>query len=184
MSDKVLRYTPPFLKDNELAKKIYTAEKNELERLLKCIRKIFFNFFIISCDKDGIVKWEKILQLSSNSNLSIDARILNCIQQISFRPPFTRQSFLETLEFIWGQGNYTFEINMADYSLLIDVLTDEPTVFISFQKNIRRLIPANLTLNFALAYTYFYLQRHFTYAQLNDNELYTYGQLSKYSNDY
>ena len=81
-----------------------------------------------------VKKWEKILNIKSNSTYTLQQRRNNVLNTLLFKPPFTRQRLNDTLYNIWGEGNYQFEIYPDDFRVIIDVNTQEPVVYLQFTK--------------------------------------------------
>lgn len=174
----VKRFSPELLKDNKTMNAIYSVQLEEIENLLYELFTVFDNNFVSSLNLKGIQLWEKLLGLESNSKLSVNLRHELILTKRRFRPPFTRQNLQVILESVWGKGNFVFEIFPDEYQLIIDIHTNEPEVYLKFQKYIRNLIPANMYVIFAIQYTYLYLNRNKTYSQLEDIN---YKELSRYS---
>lgn len=174
----VERFAPEIMKDNETMKALYGVQKDEVQSVHDEIQMNIDNTFLQSLNLYGIQKWEKILRLESNADLDINTRKELLLTKRRFRPPFTRQNLQKILESVWGNGNYTFKIYPNKFQLIIDIHTNEPEVYLKFQKYIRSLIPANIFVIFAVQYTYLYLYRNLTY---NNMSALTYAELSKYS---
>lgn len=174
----VERFAPEIMKDNETMKSLYGVQKDEIQAIHDEIQINIDNTFLQSLNLYGIQKWEKLLRLESNADLSINVRKELLFTKRRFRPPFTRQNLQKILESVWGNGNYTFEIYPNEFQLIIDIHTNEPEVYLKFQKYIRSLIPANMYVIFSVQYTYLYLYRHYNY---NNLSAFTYDELSKYA---
>lgn len=174
----VERFAPEIMKDNETMKALYGVQKDEVQSVHDEIQMNIDNTFLQSLNLYGIQKWEKVLRLESNADLDINTRKELLLTKRRFRPPFTRQNLQKILESVWGDGNYTFKIYPNEFQLIIDIHTNEPEVYLKFQKYIRSLIPANIFVIFAVQYTYLYLYRNLTY---NNMSALTYAELSKYS---
>ena len=174
----VVRYSPDVLKDNKTMKALYGTQKDEIETLLDEIQANIDNTFLESLNYNGIVKWEKVFNLESNADLDLNTRRDLLLTKRRFRPPFTRQNLQKILESVWGKGNYVFEIYPNEFQLIIDIHTNEPEVYLKFQKYIRSLIPANMYVIFSVQYTYLYLFRNLTY---NNLSAISYAELSRYS---
>ena len=174
----VERFSPNVMKDNDTMKALYGVQRDEIESVHDEIQINIDNTFLQSLNLYGIQKWEKILNLESNAELDINTRKELLLTKRRFRPPFTRQNLQRILESVWGNGNYTFIIYPNEYQLIIDIHTNEPEVYLKFQKYIRSLIPANMYVIFSIQYTYLYLFRNYNY---NNLSALTYGELSRYA---
>jgi hypothetical protein len=184
MANKVLRFIPEFLKDNQISDDIYAVEKSEIDKFHTELKKVFNNNFISTLDLKGIKKYEEMLDIVPQFN-DIETRRNNILNRMNYRPPITRQKFLSILEGVWGTGNYTFEIQYDNYTVIVDIYTTNPEIYWSFQEQVRRLVPANMILIFSLQYTHLYLHRNYNYGAVGDNRMdlttLSYGELSRYA---
>ena len=178
MPDFVKRYSGKFLKDNATANKLYTVEKSEVTRIYSVFTNILKNVYVKTASKEGVEKYEEMLNIKPNANYSLDTRRTNILNKLLFRAPFTKQRLNAILYAIYGQGGYVFEIYPNTYTVIIDIDTPDPQVYLQFSDDVQATIPANLTLIFAIQYTYLYLRRHYKYGEISPL---TYGDLSQYA---
>ena len=174
----VRRFEPKVYENNEIMEKIYDTQADEIAELNSEFVNLKDNAYIQSMDERHIKQWEKILKQYSNNSLDIETRRTLVLNQLLFKPPFTEQRINEILYNIWGDGNYFFELNEDNFTAIIDINTVNPIIYLQFHNFVRRVIPANIYLIFAIQYTYMYLNRNFTYNELADL---TYGDLSQYN---
>jgi len=179
MSNCINRFIPEIMADNDDMKSLYAVEKSEIDNLHSSIRIEINNNFISSCNVSGITKQEKIYNIKNNSDYTLEERKELLMNKIYFKPPFTKQRFMEILKNVWGEENYTFILYPETYELIIDIFTTDPLIYLKFQKYVRDVVPANIYLIFSIQYTYLYLNRNYTYNRL-ENEM-TYGELSQYA---
>lgn len=180
MPDYVKRYRPIFLKDNVTTDKLFTVEKGEMTSAVSVFQRLVKNAYVKTADVEGIQKYEDMLNIKPNADYSLEIRRANILNKLLFKAPFTRQRLNAILYTIYGQGGYVFEIYPSTYTVIIDINTIVPEIYLQFSSDVRDVIPANMTLIFSIQYTYMYLRRHYTYGQLNDSGL-TYGDLSQYA---
>ena len=176
----VKRFEPDVMKENNTMNCLYDIQKQEISELNSAIDIVINNTFFESLNYYGIIKWEKVLQLESKSDVDLNVRRELLLTKRRFRPPFTRQNMMKTLVSIWGEGNFTFEIFPNIYEIIIDIHTNSPEVYLKFQTYVRNLIPANLYVIFSIQYTYLYLYRYYNY---NNLSTFTYEELGKYSSN-
>ena len=180
MPNYVKRYIPKVLSENDEMNNLYGVQSEETSDLNTDIKTILDNNFIGRADLDGVIAFEKIKNIKPDSTYSLAERKTNVQNKMMFRPPFTRQRLQNILEGIYGNGNYTFEIQPNVFRVIIDINTTNPIVYLQFSKDVRNVIPANMYLIFAIQYTYLYLSRNYTY---NNMSTLTYGDLSQYDTD-
>ncbi len=180
MSNYINRFIPAIMKDNDDMNSLYEVQADEVENLNSGTKTEINNCFISTSNLDGISRWEKIYNLKNNTDYTLDERKNLLMNKIYFKPPFTRQRFMEILSNIWGEGNYTFILYPNQYELIIDIYTTDPVIYLKFKKYVRDVVPANIYLIFSIQYTYLYLNRNYTYNRIETENL-TYGDLSQYA---
>ena len=172
------RFRPEVNKGNDDFDSLYSVQKEEIENLHGIARKIINNLYISTCDVDGVKRWEKFFNIKQNKDYTLEERRQIIMNKVLYRPPFTRQRLTEILETIWGKGNYIYQLYPDEYKLIVDIDTNNPTIYLQFSKQLRNIVPANLYLILSIQYTYIYLARNYTYEQLGSM---TYEELSRYS---
>jgi len=175
----VKRFSPEVIKDNKVYDDLYETQKEEISTLHSEIRNVSDNAFIKTLTLSGIQNWEKFLGLKGNSELDFETRKQFIWLTLLFRPPFTRLNFQQILETIWGKGNFVFTISYDNYEVVVDIDTNNPKIYLQFQNIVRHIVPANIYLIFAIQYTYLYLNKNYTYADLTSLD---YNELSRYAN--
>lgn len=178
---KITRYIPEIMKENDTMDSIYSTQKTEVERLDECINTIFNNNFTTTSDLQGVKNYETILEIKSDSSLDLETRKQNIIDELTYRPPFTRQRLQFILEKVFGEGNYIFQIKPNDFEVIVEIETTNSSYYITYSKKIRNIIPANMFLVLSLPYTYIYLKKMYTYSKMEAE--FNYEELSKYSKE-
>lgn len=181
MSDRVLRYAPQAQEKNQATGKIYEIERQLLDGCAADSKSIFDDVFVSTAGSRGIKRFEQLFGLKPGQDDTLEHRRQMVLQKISYRPPFTRQTLGELLHTLFGDGNYVYEIIPSDFQLVVDVDTDDPEAYLQFQKDLRRKIPANLTLVMLIQYIHAYLKKKYTYGEMHRR--FTYGELSRYAHN-
>lgn len=179
---KVLRYAPDLYKKNADMLAVYDIQEIEIDRMDNKTRQAFLNNFVLTSDLEGVRRWEAIFNILAdevNENLDFrKQRILNRLLQL---PPFTKLWIALYLEGLYGERKYDILIKYNEYYFWVAIETQDDTMYRQTLKDIRQIIPANMTLE-ALKlekYLHWYLNRNYTYGEL---EQFTYGELSRYAN--
>ena len=178
MIDFVKRYMPKLYEGNNEMEGLYDAEKDLYGDADESRQKLYGNLYIATADLDAIRKYEKTYNILADSSLTLEQRREKIVNELIFRPPFTRQRLKEILDMYYGAGNYAYAIYPDIFTVIIDVKILDPTVYANFNKLMRKIIPANMTLIFAIPYMYLYLERVYTYQSLAQH---TYGELSQFA---
>lgn len=176
----VERFAPEAVKGNDTMKALYATEKGEITEFIDNLLQTVNNAFLKTADFDRLVQWEKLLKMTPYEDDDVENRRMNIIQKMAFKPPYTRQNFASILRDIWGEGDYTFEINPDEFVVVIDIRANDPQLYLSFQETIRNIIPANMDVIFSIQYTHLYLNHQYTYGSLSKDPKMTYGEMSKY----
>lgn len=194
--DYVVRYMPEITASNKQLIDLSTTIGEEINNLYKRLFQIIYSVFLFLEDENGkplmdlksIGEWEKVFGYNA-SNLKIEDRLTELQYRRLFRPPFTVKSLSNYLNKIWKNGNFYLDVDVSEKTVFIDVNTYDTEVYLNYQNMIRRIIPANMLLTFAIPYLYLYLERHYKYG-ITDNVDYTnllslseltYGELSQFS---
>ena len=194
--DYVVRYMPEITASNKQLIDLSTTIGEEIDNLYKRLFQIIYSVFLFLEDENGkplmdlksIGEWEKVFGYNA-SNLKIEDRLTELQYRRLFRPPFTVKSLSNYLNKIWKNGNFYLDVDVSEKTVFIDVNTYDTEVYLNYQNMIRRIIPANMLLTFAIPYLYLYLERHYKYG-ITDNVDYTnllplseltYGELSQFS---
>ena len=180
-NEKILRYAPDIYEDNKTMLEVYDQEKEEINAHEVLIVQAFFNNFIKTCDYDGIKRFEKIFNiLADEINESLEYRKFRVINKFTSQLPYTRIFLERMLEGIFGKEYYELNIINNDYVAKVDIETTIDGLFEETMKDLRQIIPANMTIEQILIqpYTHRYLKKYFTH---NELEQFTYGELSKYA---
>lgn len=175
----VKRYAPKILDGNETTDALYGVMGDEIAKLHETMQKIIDNLFILTMDVKGVAKQEQFFNIKPNAFQTLEERKMILLNKILYRPPFTRQNLQQLLENIWGKGKFIFELYPDDYRMIIDIDTNNPTIYLQFSQQVRDVVPANIYLILSIQYTHLYLSRNYTYEKM---ESLTYGELSQYAN--
>ena len=178
MSDWVKRYVPKIYNGNDTMDAIYSVQEKEIAKLRAAAKHIFDNLFIMTMDVEGVAKYEQFFNVKPNAFQTLEERKMILLNKILYRPPFTRQALQRILENIWGKGNFIWELDPDNYKLIVDIDTNNPTIYLQFSQQVREVVPANIYLILSIQYTYLYLSRNYTYEKMEEL---TYGDLSQYS---
>lgn len=180
-SDKVLRYAPELYIDNIDMLAVYNAQKLELIMFGQKSNQAFLNNFVKTCDLEGIRRWEKIFNiLADEINDSLEYRKSRVMNKLVQQLPYTKIFLEQMLSSLFGENNYILQIINNTYIIYIDIETDIDGLYNDTIRNIRNIVPANMTIEAiqVIPYIHLYLNRYYTYEEM---EQLTYGELSQYA---
>jgi hypothetical protein len=158
---------------------LYNVENEEIQNFHTEIKNTIDNCFIETMNATGIKREEELREIKANAYNTLEQRREIILNKILYRPPFTLNNVNEILTNIWGAGNYIWHFYPEDYRLIVDIDTNDPTIYLQFSNQVRQMVPANIYLILSIQYTHLYLARKFTYENLEEL---THEELSQYEN--
>ncbi len=150
----LLEHIPEFLREIIEFKKLFSAFDNEIEILSEKGVDVFENQFILSCRKEGLSRFEKILGIESGDETDFEARRRKLILKFNEKLPYTVFRFNESLNFICGEGNYFFVIEHNEYTIVLRILLDNLEILSEVSALVDRMSPANLKVFIVLFNTH------------------------------
>lgn len=142
----LLSFLPEFVKEYREIKHIMNSEQPEIQKLEDETEIIKNNQFILSCDIDGIARFENLLGITPKPDDTLDARKSRVITRWNDSIPYTYKGLKEKLNVMCGEGNYLLIPSFNEYGLEIVVSlplsgqADELDYMLSY------MIPANIVV--------------------------------------
>ncbi len=153
----VHRFRPSVTRGNLTFDTLYDIEHNESENINDGVKNVFDNSFIKTADIDGVKRFEKIYRINGNRNDGIEVRKEIVYNSMIYRPPFTRQRLYLLLKNVFGEGNFTYTIDIENFSVTISIPPTNVSMYENYIRKVRDIVPANLNLMFSTPYTYIFL---------------------------
>ena len=142
----LLSFLPEFVQEYREIKHIINSEQPEIQKLEDETEIIKNNQFILSCDIDGIARFENLLGITPKPDDTLDARKSRVITRWNDSIPYTYKGLKEKLNVMCGEGNYLLIPSFNEYGLEIVVSlplsgqADELDYMLSY------MIPANIVV--------------------------------------
>jgi hypothetical protein len=142
----LLSFLPEFVQEYREIKHIMNSEQPEIQKLEDETEIIKNNQFILSCDIDGIARFENLLGITPKPDDTLDARKSRVITRWNDSIPYTYKGLQEKLNVMCGEGNYLLIPSFNEYGLEIVVSlplsgqADELDYMLSY------MIPANIVV--------------------------------------
>lgn len=143
----LIGYLPPFMQEYVEMQQIMQAEQPDIQALVDDTEKVKNNQFILTCDEDGISRFEEILGLTSYSEDSLESRISRVITRWNDSLPYTIRSLAERLKTLCGEDGYMITPNFNDYELDIWVRLSMSGQVDELDYMLNYIIPVNLVVN-------------------------------------
>lgn len=179
---KLLDFVPSVNRNNKELMSLYNIHKEELEKFEAFLKQIFKNLFLETADGQGVSMYEAMLGITGSGNLQSRKNLV--LLKLSSRPPYTENAIKSLCESIYGVGNFKFTVYSDICAVIFEAHVDNPEDFMSFNRELMYMIPANILMIFVMQYLYLWLNENMTYGELTENEKYTYAELSKYYDVY
>lgn len=142
----LLSFLPEFVQEYREIKHIMNSEQPEIQKLEDETEIVKNNQFILSCDIDGIARFENLLGITPKPDDTLDARKSRVITRWNDSIPYTYKGLKEKLNVMCGEGNYLLIPSFNEYGLEIVVSlplsgqADELDYMLSY------MIPANIVV--------------------------------------
>ncbi len=144
---KVSDYVPQLYKNNIEMINIINSEEKEFENHIKLdIDNAFNDNFIKTATKNGIEKYEIMLNIPINDSLDIEDRRNQVIIKLLATPPYTYNRLLEILDMYCGKNNYEIYQNINAYTMKIITHFINLNSANSLFKTLKEIFPANIDL--------------------------------------
>lgn len=171
MDRNLIEYLPEFMREFKEMQYLCEVEQIQCSDLLDTIEQTWDNQFIETCDEATIERWEKMLRIIPLDSDSLEDRKFRILKLIKLKYPYTSKVLDEYLtEICGGEDYYSIIFYEEEMVLKIRIALSRKNQKDEIEKWLRKIIPANLLLDFSVLYN--------THADLKK---YTYGQLSSYS---
>lgn len=143
---KISDYLPNIYNKNIEMLNIISSEETELEEKLKPgIESKFIDTFPNVATEDGIAKFEKILSIKSDvTTEQLEFRRKRILERLKSHIPFTESYFIEKMNGLLGEGNWTYIIDYNNYTLDIESTMPGRAWYQEVLKFIEDTIPCNI----------------------------------------
>ena len=143
---KVSDYMPKLYDNNLEMLNIINSEEYELENnLKKDIDNSFADTFAIKATEKGISNFEEIFNIKPNLYTEdLEFRRERIINRLVSKIPFTERYLISRLNVILGEGNWTYEIDYNNYTLVINSIIPGRSWYNELQDFLRTIIPVNI----------------------------------------
>ena len=147
----ILNYLPEFMQEYMEIKCILELENKELQKEYEEIERAFNNSFIFSTDKQGIAIFEKMMKIYPKSTDTLQERQNRVYAKWNAVLPYTWKWLGEYLTAYFNDTNTVATPVLFNQDYRLDIRLKKEEQFNEHDYNVfkelRVLIPANLTLN-------------------------------------
>lgn len=122
------------------------AENPEFQTIEDVSEAIKNNQFILTCDENGISRFEQLLNIVPNNNDTLNVRISRVLARWNDTIPYTYSSLIEKLKIICGDGNYQIVPNFKEYEMELIVNLPLSGQVEELDYMLSYMIPANIVV--------------------------------------
>lgn len=143
----LILWLPNYLRQYKEIEKITDTENIEFKKLNKEIQLALNNQFILSCDIDGIKRYEKILNIIPKEEDQLEDRIIRVLSRWNDTIPYTYRGLIHKLNVLCGEGNYKISLLHNDYTIELIVYLIFGSQLEEIKHMLNYMIPANIVVS-------------------------------------
>jgi len=143
----LISYLPPVLQNVRELQAITNAENPEFQQVFDTSEQVLMNLFIHDCDLDGIKRYEAILGIKPSLDDTLESRIFRVFSRWNDRIPYTWKAFLEKLDTLCGEGNYSITLENSNYTIDLETHIGIYGGLEEIYKMLDEVVPCNLIVN-------------------------------------
>jgi alpha-glucuronidase len=164
---QLIDYLPPVVKIVREYQAIMHSEQPEIDDLFAEIQIALDNQFIHTATEYGVRRWEELLNIVPKATSTLDERKFTILLRLAEKLPFTYRVLQQLLNELCGENGYTMQLNHNIYELTVIIGLASVNNFNDVKAMLRRVVPANLTLDLLLDLNKHITLRPFTHQFLN-----------------
>lgn len=142
----LIQYLPLFVAEYKEIQQITNTENPEFNLLAAEKEKIQNNQYIISCDENGIARFEQLLNIVPLPDDTLNSRISRCLMRWNETVPYTFRALKNRLDIMCGEGNYQLIPNFNEYELEVIVSLSLSGQAEELDNVLSYILPANIAV--------------------------------------
>lgn len=165
----LMEYLPYFYQDSEVVKEIQGALSLVANKVAQDSLDTLNQFFIDTVDEKGLSYWENMLYISNNT-LDIEQRKLNILSRLRGRETTTEEVIKRTVKDYTGlECIFEPHYNQYLFKIIFSGTTGKPNNFELLVKQIEKIKPAHLEVEYVFSSRTHGDLRQFTHDTLSKN---------------
>lgn len=137
------QYLPQVIGDAKEIKAMQEAENPEFALLWAEFVRFEKDVFVLTAEEYGIRRWVDLMELDV-SQMSLEEQRALVILKLNENIPYTDRTLRKMLDIAIGQENYSMQILYHEYTIRIEIFNQSIALYLSIQKLLERIKPANL----------------------------------------
>ena len=160
------KYLPPFVKDTREFQILAEIESPILEEERKAKEDLEADQWIITATERGLKRRAKLLNIVREEDESLEDFRQRILFLWNHHRPYTYFHLLDWLEGICDKDNVKVDMQYDLYYLHIEIRLIKKQLQQEIIKTVRKMIPANITLDVTLRYNLYGEFKPYTYGEL------------------
>ena len=142
----LLSYLPPFLQEFKENRETLEAENPEFVLVWNGADRVLKNEFIETADEFGISRFENILKIIPSGSDTLESRRRKVFLRWFNKIPYTLRAFLERLEAICGDSDFTVTKEFLNYKIDITTHLEWDGQTAELDRLIEEMMPCNMVV--------------------------------------
>lgn len=143
----MIGWLPPYVAAYKEIQQIAAVENPEFDILGENCSRVQNNQYILTCDLEGVARFEKMLGIVPQPDDDLDIRRGRCLMQWNEMAPYTYRSLKSRLDAMCGAGNYQIFPMFDHYALEVVVSLERNWQTEELDVLLRRMAPANIAVS-------------------------------------
>ena len=148
----VIGYLPEVLQEVKELKALDSVENPILEEEWKLAYEQLDNGFVETANEFGLSRYEKMLKLKVSDLDTIETRRLRVLTRFQEQAPYSYKAIINILNTILGEGNYTFQRDVANKTVNMKIQLTIANQFAIIEDFLERVLPVNMNYNIELMF--------------------------------
>lgn len=145
LDTELLALLPPWYREVLDYRQICNAEAGRFAALAESVKAVGNNFYFQTMNEAAVQEWEQIFAIVADPNTeNLAFRRARLLNRMGIKPPFTRPFLYQKLDELIGPGQWTVEMDYADYTLYIECAADNQEWAIEIAYMLGRIKPAHI----------------------------------------
>ena len=142
---------PLYLQEYSELAEIMDTETPEFRLLESRHNRMIDNRYIISCDEEGIARFEKILGMTPKSDDTLEDRIFRCLTKWNVCLPYNYAFLERKLKELCGT-EYAIDFDIPGQTMIVKIGIAQKNQYDSVVDILDEIVPCNILLNTELLY--------------------------------
>lgn len=155
MRKELASYLPSILLETYEFPLLCRTEQPEIDALHRASDEVLEAQFVATASARGLERYERIWGIFSRDTDSLEERRLRLLSRMSMQLPYTLRRLREMLTLLCGSDGFTLKLVYESYALVVRVELSARKQLGEVEALLRRMVPANLALDFSLNYPHF-----------------------------